>query len=74
MAPPGLVPPIAAALHPPAEVRAVDELHTGDLQIDEPPFLSKQQVNVALEKCMLQLSISNVSEVCCKCFIWVLQK
>jgi hypothetical protein len=34
----------------PAEVRAVNELHADvELRVDEPPFSSKQQIDVALE-------------------------
>jgi hypothetical protein len=53
---PGLAPPVVATFHSlaaaPAEVRAVNELHADvELRVDEPPFSSKQQVDVESACC-----------------------
>jgi hypothetical protein len=71
---PGLAPPVAAVLHPPAaaiaEVHAATELHTAvELRIDELLFSSKHQVDVShLFKVfqMFQMYVASVLYGCCK--------
>jgi hypothetical protein len=63
-------------LHRSGKLHATGELYTSEHQTPTSLHSPKQQGDVAL-KHILQTyvpSISGVLEVCCKCFIWMLQK
>jgi hypothetical protein len=60
-------------LHRSDELRATSELYTDEFHApDEPPFPSSKEM-LRLKR-MVQTYVAGVSEVCCKCFVSVLQK
>jgi hypothetical protein len=70
------VPPTSSTTATSAPLRSI-ELHTSiNLRVDELLFSSQQQVHVALEIacCKAVSRVLDVSDVCYKCFIWMLQK
>jgi hypothetical protein len=70
---PRFVPPTISTPSISIPIRSIQLQFSVELRVDEPLFSSKQQVYVELENTCCKRLLS-VLEVCCKCFLWVLQK